>query len=128
MLSCSGCQTCFWAIWISGMRKYNIMWTTYIVYVHVYTCIFLYFIIVNSIVSLTKEMLKMEGTQFILTERFTQDPLEEFFGKQRACGGRNDNPTAQQFVYNTTNIRVQKSLGFHPIRGNCQKEIENNQI
>ena len=34
---------------------------------------------------------------YILSEKLCQDPLESFFGKQRAAGGRNDNPTVQQF-------------------------------
>ncbi len=47
---------------------------------------------------------------FILSERFNQDPLESFFGQQRARGGRNDNPNVRTFQYNTQAIRVQRSM------------------
>ena len=63
----------------------------------------------------------MPGTKFVLTERFTQDPLEEFFGKQRSFGGQNDNPTIMQFVHNTTSLRVQRSIALEPVCGNCRK-------
>ena len=77
--------------------------------------------IVNSIVELTKELLGMPGCKYVLTEKFNQDPLEHFFGKQRGAGGRNDNPTVQQFLYNTTSLRVQRSLALTPIYGNCRR-------
>ena len=40
----------------------------------------------------------LEGFKYVLTERFMQDVLEDYFGHQRAKGGRADNPTAQQWV------------------------------
>ena len=36
---------------------------------------------------------------YVLSERFMQDVLEEYFGHQRTLGGRSDNPSAQQFTY-----------------------------
>ena len=77
--------------------------------------------IVNSIVELTKELLGMPGCKYVLTGKFNQDPLEHFFGKQRGAGGRNDNPTVQQFLYNITSLRVQRSLALTPIYGNCRR-------
>lgn len=44
-----------------------------------------------------------------------------FFGKQRAAGGRNDNPTVQQFCHNTVSLRVQGSAALEPVHGNCRK-------
>ena len=49
-------------------------------------------IICYSVIEATKYLLK-EGCQFVLTERFCQDVLEEYFGHQRGIGRRNDNPT-----------------------------------
>ena len=49
------------------------------------------------------------GVHFILSERFTQDPVESFFGHQRQWGGGRDNPTAQQFMQATQAIWVQHS-------------------
>lgn len=65
----------------------------------------------------------MSGPKFILSVRFNQDPLEVYFGKQRARGGRNDNPTANQFLQNVQSIRVGKSMAF----GHCSN-IEKRKI
>ena len=43
------------------------------------------------------QFLLPEGFQYVLSERFMQDVLEDYFGHQQAKGGRSDNPTAQQF-------------------------------
>ena len=43
-----------------------------------------------SVIKATKYLLK-EGFQFVLTERFHQDVLEEYFGYQRCIGRRDDN-------------------------------------
>ena len=56
---------------------------------------------------------------FVLSERISQDPLENYFGQQRARGGRNENPSIQRCVHNAAALRVQKSLALDPVRGNC---------
>lgn len=66
---------------------------------------------VFSFTELAKSLLKANKC-FILSEKFNQDPLEAFFGKQRARGGRSDNPTAKRFVENTQAIRVGRSLAL----------------
>ncbi len=45
-------------------------------------------------------LLTVPGVEYILSEKLCQDPLESLFGKQRAAGGRSDNPTVQQFCKN----------------------------
>ena len=62
----------------------------------------------------------------MLTEKFCQDPLESFFGKQRMKGGSNDNPNVATFLKNTSSLRVQGSLALKPMRGNCRRGKENN--
>ena len=42
---------------------------------------------VKSFVELAKYLLEQDGVQYILSERFNQDPIEEFFGQQRGHGG-----------------------------------------
>ena len=44
--------------------------------------------VVNSMVELIPFLLKVIGVKYVLTEKFCQDPLESFFGKQRQpkCG------------------------------------------
>ena len=54
-----------------------------------------------------------EDKLFLLSEHLSQDPLENFFGKQRAREGRNDNLTVQCTLQNAGALRIQKS-----VRGN----------
>lgn len=67
---------------------------------------------VYSFIDLAKSLLSPDGSRFLLSERFTQDPVEAFFGKQRARGGRSDNPTVKRFLENTQAIRVSRSLAL----------------
>ena len=48
-----------------------------------------------------------------MTERFCQDPLENYFGRQRSLGSMEDNPSMADFGYNDNTIRNQKM--FKPI-------------
>ena len=56
------------------------------------------------------KFLLQEGTEFVLTERFCQDPLEEYFGNQRKLGRRNDNPDIHAFGYNANTLRIQRTV------------------
>ena len=58
----------------------------------------------------------------LLSERFSQDPLENYFGQQRCRGGRSDNPTVQRTLTIANAIRVQKTLALEPVRGNCSRK------
>ena len=75
--------------------------------------------IVYSFVELTEYLLGLPGVKYVLSEKFYQDPLESFFGKQRMRGGYNDNPNVQAFLKGTVSLRVQGSLASKPVRGNC---------
>ena len=68
--------------------------------------LFLLFLIVYSF---------LELVPFLLSEKFNQDNVEVFFGKQRARCGHGDNPTVQQFMFNTQGIRTTRSLSM----GSC---------
>ena len=63
---------------------------------------------VHSIVGCCKFLLN-EGFEYVLTERFCQDVLEEYFGRQRALGRRNDNPNLRNFGYNDNTLRIQRA-------------------
>ena len=52
-----------------------------------------------------------------------QDILKDYFGHQRAKGGRSDNPTAQEFGYNDLTIAVQRDIAT-VIRGNVGGQYE----
>ena len=56
------------------------------------------------------------GVPYILSERFSQDDVENYFGRQRAIGRRCDNPTVRDFGYNDNTIKLQYSV--RPIAGN----------
>ena len=79
---------------------------------------FIFVIIVLSFVEMAHYLLKQKSGFFLLSEQFTQDTLESFFGQQRAHGGSSDNPNSRTFMYNAQAIRVQ-SIGHG---GNVQKE------
>ena len=66
-----------------------------------------------SIIDAIKYLLQ-NGVEYIFTERFCQDPLENYFGRQRAMGRRSDNPSLRQFGYNDNTIRRTKA--FKPIK------------
>ena len=67
-------------------------------------------------------LLQQDGVKFLLSERFCQDPVEEFFSHQRSRGGHNDNPTVKQFLENTVSLRIQKSAALAPLRANCSRK------
>ena len=82
---------------------------------------FNFLIIVNSFLDVSQYLLFYPGVRAVFSERFNQDPLESFFGKQRSHGGRCDNPTVKDFVYNITSLRLQGALAKDPVRGNCRR-------
>ena len=73
---------------------------------------------VYSLIEATKFLLT-EGFEFVLTERVCQDVLEEYFGRQRSLGRRNNNPTLKEFGYNDNTLRIQHSCAT--VMGNTRK-------
>ena len=63
---------------------------------------------IYSMIDLVKFLLNA-GVGYVLTNRFCQDPVEQYFGKQRGMGRRSDNPTIYNFGYNDNTIRMQRS-------------------
>lgn len=72
----------------------------------------------NSISEIVKYLLTTGGMKFVLTEKFNQDVLEEYFGRQRSLGRRNDNPTMFQLSYQANVIRIQRCIV--PVKGNTE--------
>ena len=72
---------------------------------------------VRSLIAVTKFLLE-QGFEFVLTERFCQDDLEEYFGYQRAQGRRSDNPSAAEFGYNDMRIAVLRDIAPSSVEGN----------
>ena len=63
----------------------------------------------TSVIEITKYLLS-QGFQYVLTERFCQDPAEEYFGAQRQHGRRCENPDLYEFGYNANILRIQKEV------------------
>ena len=79
---------------------------------------------VKSFVEVSKYLLSLPGypEKYILSECFSQDPLENFFGQVRGRGGRSENPSVQACLESTQSLRVQGSVSLLPVRGNSSRK------
>lgn len=82
----------------------------------------------KSFLEICQYLLGLDGVKFILSGKFSQDPLENFFGKQRMRGGYSDNPTVKSFIHATSSLRVQGSTTLKSIRGNCLRGKDSSPI
>ena len=71
---------------------------------------------------------KIPGVKFFLSERISQDPLENFFGCQRQRGRTGENPNVQQFCKNTQALRVMNSVCGNVPKGNCRGRKQSDDI
>ncbi|XP_047137374.1 uncharacterized protein LOC124813866 [Hydra vulgaris] len=71
----------------------------------------------KSVIEATQFLLTA-GMPFVLTEKFNQDVVEEYFGRHRSMGFRNENPNVYQFGYQSNAIRMQRSVV--PVTGNTR--------
>lgn len=62
-----------------------------------------------------------EGTDFINARVFSQDPLEQYFSKQRAGGGGSTNPNLARFLNKNRLIHVLGQLGIKCRKGNSSE-------
>ena len=97
---------------------FYMMFTTMTLYIAIMCIHLLLLYTVRSFVEMGRYLLNYPGVKFLLSERFTQDPLESFFGQQRQRGGRSDNPNVLQFIH-TTSIRAHKAI-TPAVRGNVR--------
>jgi len=84
-----------------------------------------FFLTVHSFVEMANFLLRQPGVHYIMSNKFCQDPLENFFGRQRMAGGRTDNPTIPHFLKATTSLRLQRSCALNPMHGNCRRGKRN---
>ena len=61
------------------------------------------------------------GVPYILSERFSQDDVENYFGRQRSIVRWCDNPAVWDFGYNDDTIKLQYSV--RPIAGNYYRAL-----
>ncbi|XP_041476452.1 uncharacterized protein LOC121424753 isoform X2 [Lytechinus variegatus] len=85
-------------------------------------------ITVNSFVALTKELLVEDGVEYVLSEKFSQDPIEEYFSKQRHAGGSGDNPGIDQVANNMLTFQVAGAAVVASKYGNVTKRLANDDI
>ncbi len=64
----------------------------------------------TSFCELAPKLLQAKDVHYLLSETFSQDPLEAYFSRQRHKGGRCDNPGVQQFYYNTASLIQQREV------------------
>ena len=69
---------------------------------------------------MTRLIFTIPGVTVFLSERLSQDPLEQFFGCQRQRGGTSENPNMAEFCKNTQALRVINSVCGDVSRGNCR--------
>ena len=62
--------------------------------------------------------------KYVLTERFCQGSLENYFGKKRSKGRRKDNPNLRTFGYEDNALHNSKIS--RPISSNSRKDEEQN--
>jgi len=82
-----------------------------IIHMHFCTCTYA----VSSFCELGPRLLQYYGFKYLLSEVFSQDPLEAYFSRQRHKGGSCDNPSVQQFFYNTVSL-VQQGQIYQDLR------------
>ena len=69
---------------------------------------------------LAKILLDYPEVKYFLSEKLNQDPLEEYFSKQRATCGSWDNPTVEQFGHNIHTLYVASNCVKASKRGNVR--------
>ena len=75
---------------------------------------------VRSFTELTRFAFTIPGVEVFLSEKLSQDPLEQFFGCQRQRGSTSENPNVAEFCKNTQALRVINSACGEVSRGNCR--------
>ena len=75
---------------------------------------------VKSFCELGPLLLRMDGVDFFLSEKLSQDPLEEYFSKQRARLGAHENPCYEEFGRNFLALDVASSSLVKSCRGNTR--------
>ena len=94
---------------ISGLNKHVFVLLTY-----------LSFLVLSFVELAPFLLLTVPNVEYLLSEKFSQDPLEAYFGKQRYKGGSNSNPSANEFLSNAVSLRAQGSAALDPVRGNSR--------
>ena len=79
-----------------------------------------FFIIVKSFIALCKELSGKDGVSYILSEKLSQDPLEEHFVWHRRVGGIIENLTLDFFQRQEVAANLVKCKLISILKGNTQ--------
>ena len=60
------------------------------------------------------------GGQFVLSDKFNQDSLEQHFGRQGMKLGCNENPMLSGYMYNELKLQVAKTNTVKIMKGNTR--------
>ncbi len=76
----------------------------------------------KSLVGVIRDLLKDPGlkSKYILSAKFNQDPLENFFGQVRQSGGWSNNPSSKRVQEATDVIRLQTSSAMDEVRSSTR--------
>ena len=78
----------------------------------------IFLLAVKSFTELGPQLLKIPNVDYLLSEVFSQDPLERYFSHQRHRGGSNDNPTAEQVPLNAMML-IQQWAVYKELDNEC---------
>ncbi|KAJ1528910.1 hypothetical protein ONE63_007279 [Megalurothrips usitatus] len=79
-------------------------------------------ITINAFIRATQYMLKEEKAYFINARVYNQDPLEQYFGKQRASLGGKSNPNSEESFFTDRRISNHRNYNVRKRSGNTQAE------
>ena len=78
------------------------------------------FLLVKSFIELVYTLIKENPGKYILSEKFSQDLLEQHFGKHRQSGGCSDNPQLDVFMQQEVALGLLNSDLLSSFTGNTQ--------
>ena len=73
---------------------------------------------VKSFIALCNELFEEDGVSYILSEKLSQDPLEEHFAYHRQVGGTCENPTLETFQRQEVASNLVKNELVSGLKGN----------
>ncbi|KAK3917351.1 Transposable element P transposase [Frankliniella fusca] len=79
-------------------------------------------ITVNSIIGVVKFMHSI-GAKYLNARTLNQDPLEQYFGKQRASHGGKHNPNVPEFLNADASIGIHRDMNVGKRTGNTESDV-----
>ncbi len=76
-----------------------------------------YSTIYNTVYGHSVRSLDEGRVPYLLSEKFTQDPIENYFGQQRSRGGWCQNPTVQACISSAQSLRKGNPLIIYMMQG-----------